>query len=293
MADDFGNLDQLEITVLLEDYAGYDTGLVAQHGLSLLIEARAGKTGWNILFDTGQEAETLLRNMELLGKDPENVDLVFLSHCHYDHTGGLTGFLKASGKSRLPVICHPDSHRLNLALKPAFRSIGMGPANSPGAIEAAGGELVPLSQPLQIMAGVLTSGEIEDKVPFESAPTLSMVTCREGKLEPDRMADDIAMIFILPAGLVVVTGCSHAGIISIIKNAIRLTGIKTILAVVGGFHLVDADDERVGLTVEALGGLSSVSIYTGHCTGLKAEAKLLEQFGGRFNKLRTGMKISF
>ncbi len=293
MDNEYGLLDELAVTVLLEDCAGYDKGLVSQHGLSLLLEARAGSEKKTILFDCGQEPGPVLQNMALLGHKPSAIEIIFLSHCHYDHTGGLTGILEACDKSPVPVICHPSVHRLNIATRPSFRVVGMGPDNSPGAIESAGGKLIPVAVPLPLMKGAVTSGEINERVSFENTPTLSILTIEDGKTVPDRMNDDQSLIFLMRQGLVIVTGCSHAGIISIIKAAVRLTGIEKIAAVVGGFHLVDAGEERIEHTLDALSGLDSTKIYTGHCTGLKAEAKMLLKLKERFRKLHTGMKMQF
>ncbi|MGM0653334.1 MAG: MBL fold metallo-hydrolase, partial [Bacillota bacterium] len=107
MDNDYGKVNSLEITLLLEDYAGYDEGLLAQHGISFLLEAETDEGSKTILFDAGQSAVPVLHNMETLGKDPSAVDLVVLSHCHYDHSGGLVAMLEAIGKKRVPVIAHP------------------------------------------------------------------------------------------------------------------------------------------------------------------------------------------
>ncbi len=86
-------------------------------------------------------------------------------------------------------------------------------------------------------------------------------------------------------------GCSHAGIVSIVKHAIRITGEERVRAVIGGFHLIDASEERIKRTVEEFQKLGVEEVYTGHCTGLRAEAAFLQAYGGRFHKLHSGMVI--
>ncbi len=292
MEDRYGLLEELRITVLIEDYAGYDSGLLGQHGTSILLEASAGQSQNTILFDTGQTAEPVLHNMKLLGKDPAGIDMIVLSHCHFDHTGGLIGILGAGGFARIPVIAHPSIYRANFSLKPKLRSVGMDPESSREAVANKGGELILTEEPLPLMSGVVTSGEIRERAGFEQTPTLSLLTVKNGKMVPDLMADDLSLTFILPRGLVIVTGCSHAGIIGIVNTATRLTGVEHIAAVIGGFHLIDADQERINRTVDELMAVNPDQVFTGHCTGLKAEAKMLERFGDRFRKLHTGMKIT-
>lgn len=291
--NNYGTLNALTVTMLIEDYSGYDEGFLAQHGISFLLEAETVEGSKKILFDTGQSAEPILHNMKMLGKDPSAIDLVILSHCHSDHTGGLVGMLEAIGRKRVPVIAHPAINRSNFVLKPAFKSFGMGPANSAVLIESVGGEMLLVTEPLALAPGIVTTGEITDKIDFEASPTLSMFTLDKGQTISDPMSDDLSLVFILDEGLVIVTGCSHAGVISIIETAVRMTGVERVAAVIGGFHLIDADDARIEATVKKLADYNIDRIYTGHCTGLKAEARLYQAFGKKFKKTHTGIIVKF
>lgn len=289
----YGTLNALTVTMLIEDYSGYDEGFLAQHGISFLLEAETAKGSKKILFDAGQSADPILHNMKMLGKDPSAIDLVVLSHCHSDHTGGLVGMLEAIGRKRVPVIAHPAIYRSNFVLKPAFKSFAMEPSNSAALIESAGGEILLVSEPFALAPGIVTTGEITDKIDFEANPTLAMLTLNDGKTVEDRMPDDLSLVFVLDEGLVIVTGCSHAGVISIIETAVRMTGVERVAAVIGGFHLIDADDARIEATVKKLADYTIGKIYTGHCTGLKAEAGLQQAFGKKFKKTHTGITIKF
>ena len=272
----------MHITVLVEDYSGYESPFLAQHGVSFLVE----KGGKRILFDTGQSAEPVLHNMGLLGIEPGSIDYVFLSHCHYDHTGGLLGILKAIGK-RIPVIAHSEIFRKHFVTKPYLRSVGM-PFRR-GEIEELA-ELYLTPDSIEITEGLYSTGEIRKREDFERA-NIGVYTVKDGRIVGDELLDDMSLVAKTSEGLVVVSGCSHAGIVSIVKHAIRITGEERVKAVIGGFHLIDASEERIKRTVEEFQKLGVEEVYTGHCTGLRAEAAFLQAYGGRFHKLHSGMVI--
>jgi len=116
----------------------------------------------------------------------------------------------------------------------------------------------------------------------------------EGRVVEDVMKDDISLVAnVKGKGIVIVSGCSHAGIVNITKKAIKLTGEEKILAIIGGLHLIDASFDRIRKTVEALKGFDIDMISAGHCTGFKAQVELYKAFGERFIPLHTGMKFEF
>ncbi len=274
----------MRVTVLVEDYSGYESPFLAQHGVSFLIE----KGGRRILFDTGQSAEPVLHNMGLLGVEPGSIDYVFLSHCHYDHTGGLLGILKAIGK-RVPIIAHPMIFRRHFVTRPYLREVGVPFGREE--IESLA-ELYLTADPVEIVEGVYSTGEIREREGFERA-NIGVYTVKDGRIVEDELLDDMSLVAKTSNGPVVISGCSHAGIVGIVKHAVRLTGEKGIRAVIGGFHLIDASGERIERTVREFLKLGVEEVYTGHCTGLRAEAAFLRAYGERFHKLHSGMVIDF
>ena len=269
------------IYTLVEDYSGYESPFLAQHGVSFLIEHKQ-KT---ILFDVGQDAAPILYNMDKLGLDPQEIDYIFLSHCHYDHTGGLLDMLKAIGK-KIPVIAHPLIFRSHVVVKPELKEIGVPFKRK--TIETYG-ELLLIDNPTQIVKDIHSTGEIvrED---FEKG-ILDVYTYEDGNLVKDEMRDDMSTVIATPEGLVIISGCSHAGIVSTVTCATKILGDKRIKAVIGGFHLIHSEKERIVRTVEAFKKLGVETVYTGHCTGLRAEAAFLEAYKEKFIKLHSGCVI--
>lgn len=271
------------IYTLVEDYSGYESPFLAQHGISFLITGR--KT---ILFDVGQKAFPLLYNMDKLGLDPSTIDYIFLSHCHYDHTGGLLDVLKAINK-KIPVIAHSTLFRPHFSEK---QSENVGVPFSRETIQEYG-QLVLRDTPFEIMENVYSTGEITHREDFEkdAIQKLSLYTLENGNPVKDWLMDDMSVVMKTPEGLVIVTGCSHAGVVSIINHAVSMTHEKRIKAVIGGFHLIDAEKEYIEKTAEAFTMQKVQGVYTGHCTGLRAEAIFLELWGERFHKLHSGLVI--
>jgi len=281
-------VDALRVTILAEDSVPYESPFWGQHGFSCLIETYSGDDSQRIVVDVAAYHEALMHNVELAGLDPATVDAVVLTHCHYDHTQGLVKFIKAVGKTELPVVAHPTIFRPNLITEPGLRDVGVPRDDGPEYVREAGGTLVLASNPVQLGFGVTTTGEVPRVTSFED-PGLALCTIEDGKLVPDAMLDDISVVVrVRDQGLVVVTGCSHAGIINILKHVEASFPGEKICGVIGGFHLVEAADERIDKTVEALSGMGMDWVASGHCTGFRAQIALQKAFGESFEPLGAG-----
>lgn len=285
-----GLVDKLQIVTLMDDYSGRGTHFIAQHGISFLLRIYKEDMIRNILFDTGQSSEAIINNMELLGIAPKCIDMIYLSHCHWDHTKGLTGILKEINKD-IPIIAHPDIFRLNYKFNPDLNQIGITAENSKEVIEKNGGQLVLVDKPFEIMPGVVSTGEIERVTSFENTE-IGSYNLKNGELFLDQILDDMSIIInVKDKGIVIVTGCSHAGIINIIKHSIKIAGVKNVWGVIGGLHLVDSSEEQISLVASELSKLNIERIVAGHCTGLPALCTLLTKLGNKFSHLHVGKII--
>ncbi|NLJ80837.1 MAG: MBL fold metallo-hydrolase, partial [Firmicutes bacterium] len=190
---DLGQLDYLKVLVLAENTARPGTNFWGQHGASFLLQAQRGSVKQAILVDVGQSPSVLRHNMDEFGIAPSEVDAVVITHCHYDHTGGIAAFLEKTGKENIPVVGHPDIFRLNFRTVPHLKCRGTDLKDQPSEIEKHGGRLFLTKDPLQLMPGLLTTGEVPRVVGFEQ-PEDTFFTIRQGRIEEDGLEDDVSVV---------------------------------------------------------------------------------------------------
>jgi 7,8-dihydropterin-6-yl-methyl-4-(beta-D-ribofuranosyl)aminobenzene 5'-phosphate synthase len=252
-------------------------GLRAEHGFSALVTVRSGSKSSTLLFDTGASPDGLAVNAERLGIDVGAVRGVVLSHGHYDHAGGFEGLAGLRGRSGLPLTVHPAAWTRRRIALPGGRELEM-PTLSPGALEREGFEVIERRQPsLLADGGILITGEVDRVTEFEHGmPPRHQAWDGRGWQHDAAVIDDQALVVsVRGRGLVVVTGCGHAGVVNIIRHAMRLTGVSRLLAVIGGFHLSGpAFEPVIEPTVAALTDLAPELIVPGHCTGWRAQRTL-------------------
>ncbi|HPS90869.1 MAG TPA: MBL fold metallo-hydrolase [Methanothrix sp.] len=278
-------LQELRLTVVVDSSAQFgNSSLWAQHGLSFFLDLDYGRETMKLLLDTGASPELMLHNADALHIDLSHLDLICISHGHYDHTGGLMGVLERTGH-KICILAHPEIFAPKLKMEPFLKFIG--PPFSRMQAEAAGGILFDCRGPAAIAPGAMTTGEIARLESFEK--TVGFWTVKDGRYCEDSIPDDQALaINIEGKGLVVVTGCAHAGIINTIKYAQKITGTEKLYALIGGFHLNGADETRLDATVQALRRLDPAIVRPGHCTGQKAICRLQEALGDRCRPLAAG-----
>jgi 7,8-dihydropterin-6-yl-methyl-4-(beta-D-ribofuranosyl)aminobenzene 5'-phosphate synthase len=259
------------------------THLLAEHGFSVVVKVTRGDENHTIVMDGGLKAvlpdgsvhTTASFNLRAMSMSLDDIEGIFISHGHFDHTGGIADIIRYCGKKNLPVWIHPDvlSQRW---LCFADKKIKI-PALVQQEIEEAGGLIVKSTQPEFLVQGlILTSGEIERKTDFEKGYPCNFKET-DGELKPDpEIVDDQCLIMNLKnKGLVIITGCAHAGVINSVLHARKITGVKQIYAIMGGFHLEGAFFRPlIKRTVEELQKLKPHRVIPGHCTGYSAMNEL-------------------
>jgi 7,8-dihydropterin-6-yl-methyl-4-(beta-D-ribofuranosyl)aminobenzene 5'-phosphate synthase len=260
----------MKITVLTENMAGGK--FLAEHGLSYLIEHDNQK----ILFDTGH-SDVFLQNARNMNLDiVSGVETIVLSHGHWDHGNGLQ-YLENK-----KLIAHPGAF-IKRYRKGGNKNIGLKFTREELDKKF---QIQTSRKPLDITGKMIFLGEIPRLVDFEPRPTLFVD--ENGK--PDQVLDDSALAIVHRDALFIITGCSHAGICNILEHAKKVTGIKNIKAVLGGFHLSDGNQQTIK-TIEYFREAGVKHVNPSHCTAFSALVKFHEAFGS--DQVKTGMKLNF
>lgn len=276
-------IDELRVTVLAENTARAP-GLLGEHGLAFWIEADRHR----ILFDTGQ-GKVLRHNARQLNVPLDGAEMIVLSHGHFDHTGGLTDALEAN--DRVTVVLHPAALEKKYAKEktPPHRDIGI-PSLSATSLHRKARCLIWSRGPTKLVEGVHVTGEIPRTNDFEDTggPFYRDPACAD----PDPLLDDQALFIETAAGLVVLLGCAHSGVINTLDYIAGLSGRQPLFAVLGGMHLVGAKMPRLEATVALLKQYDVKGVGTAHCTGMPAAAYLWSQLPGRCFECAAGSVFS-
>ncbi len=321
---DFGESSNVSITVLMDNRTDllaksteeveYRSGdpLRAEHGFAALVDLQP--SGARILWDAGATADAVLENMKSLQIDPATIDVIAVSHGHDDHTTGLTTVLRAMERNpkphkwepdvprqelvryaagrRVPVVLHPAAFRERWST-PADRA-WYGPAAPPPRAEwqAAGAEIVLSAGPHRLAPGAWTTGMIP-RASFETAGIPADWSYREGDVwTHDKVEDDQAIVVnVKDKGLVVLSGCAHAGIVNTVNYAREISGRDTILAVIGGFHLAKATDSEIQQTVGEMRKFRPRYVIPCHCSGFTALNAMATALPEAFRQGLVGMKF--
>ncbi len=258
--------------------------ILAEHGLSVLLRLTYGGETHLVLMDAGYTDKALPHNLSYLGLSLEEVELVVMSHGHMDHYGGLVWAVGQIKKKPVPIVIHP-----NAFVTPRFFKLPDGrnlrfPVMDREAVEKAGGSFEEHAEPsLQLDEHLLVTGSVERVTSFEKGMPNAYMKQGDEIVHDDILDDQGCVINVRNEGLVVISGCAHAGIINTIKYARKLTGIDRVLGVIGGFHLSGPVFEPIiPDTIDAMKEINPKRLVPMHCTGWTAikafEAAMPEAF---------------
>ncbi|MDO8870497.1 MAG: MBL fold metallo-hydrolase [Methanobacteriaceae archaeon] len=277
--------DRVEITVLIDNYVDMLLGqnskicqrptfstediFMAEHGLACVIKVFEGCEEHIILMDFGISSKSLLHNAKILNIDLEKIDVTVLSHGHFDHTGGIFEFMNQFNGT--PLIIHPDAF-----LQRRLNNPDVGPVDRPKleeeSLKEAGAVIVKSEGPTWIASDlVMVTGQVERKTSFEKGFPWAEAKI-DGEWIVDPINDDQGIVINLKnKGLIVISGCAHAGIINTVKYSQKIAQNDKVHAVLGGFHLTGPLFESIiQPTIDEMKRINPDYVVPMHCTGWDA-----------------------
>jgi 7,8-dihydropterin-6-yl-methyl-4-(beta-D-ribofuranosyl)aminobenzene 5'-phosphate synthase len=263
----------LHITILSTMLA--DEG-IGEWGFAALVEV----DGHRILFDTGARPETVKENARELKVDLDSVDDVILSHNHDDHVGGLLT-LRRDVKPRRPAALARAHVAPGIfwSRPKASGEEGSGALKIRAEYEALGGRFIEHAGPEQLFPGVWVTGPVPRVYPERNwSSDVGRVLSPAGPVD-DTLPEDMSLVFDTAKGLVVLTGCGHAGIVNTVEHARKSVRAAPLHAVLGGLHLFVLDDERLDWTAGKLREFGLANLIGAHCTGIEAVYRIRDRAG--------------
>jgi 7,8-dihydropterin-6-yl-methyl-4-(beta-D-ribofuranosyl)aminobenzene 5'-phosphate synthase len=270
------------------------TPLEGAHGLSMLVRITQNGVSRSLLFDAGGSTGGLVHNLDCLELNPRDFSCIVLSHGHFDHVLGLVGLEKRLGRLAFPVTIHPDAY-LERGARLQDGSINAIGAPSRQGLRDAGLELIEGTAPSFVLENMaLVTGQVARTNDYETGWP-DHLAMRDGEWTPDpEICDDQGLVInVKGKGLVVLSGCGHAGIINTVTHAQAITGVDRVHAVIGGFHLgPNYFLARVPSVVRDLKALNPSIVAPAHCTGYRAAFAVYSALPDAFVQNTVGTRIT-
>jgi 7,8-dihydropterin-6-yl-methyl-4-(beta-D-ribofuranosyl)aminobenzene 5'-phosphate synthase len=259
----------------------------AHHGLSLLITAHVGGAKHTVLFDTGPEAATFMRNAKILGVDFSEIEAVVLSHGHWDHGAGMIAATEAISKARnrqsVDCFMHPGMFVERAQQLPNGEVLKLESVPATNALADVGANVICTREPQFIAGGAFcVSGEIPRVTPYEIGLPGHVRRGADGQTwEPDPLIMDerFIAVHVKDKGQFIFTACSHAGVVNVLTHARSMFPSVPLYGVMGGFHLAGVTEKIIPDTIADLKQFGLKFLAPGHCTGWRAMSAMTKVFG--------------
>jgi 7,8-dihydropterin-6-yl-methyl-4-(beta-D-ribofuranosyl)aminobenzene 5'-phosphate synthase len=258
--------------------------LIAEHGFSMLVTVTRGGAEHRFLFDAGTSPDGVTENMRRLDIDPSSIEVIVCSHGHFDHTTGIDGLIRALRPVNMPVLIHPHFWRRRRLQLPGREPREL-PTTSRRALTEAGFDIIEERQPSFLFGrSVLITGEVARTTGYEPGfPPQQAWLGDRWRPDPLVLDDQALIISVRDRGLVVITGCGHAGVVNIARYASRLAGGQPLYALLGGFHLGGpAFEPLIPRVLDDLADLNPGVLVPAHCTGWRAQHAMSARFPAAF-----------
>lgn len=278
----------MQLTVLMDNNTLIDRYFIAEPAVSYLIEI----DGHKLLFDTGY-SDAFMKNAAKLGIDLLDVDTLVLSHAHLDHTWGLQHLIQAHAErhfenrptKRPSLIAHPSV--FDRRFIPGLGDIGCLVTEDTVRHYV---DLQLTRQPQWLHPKLLFLGEIERENDFEAGDPIGKIQHEDTEAD-DFLLDDSSLVYQSSQGLVVITGCAHAGICNTVAQAMRICGDDRIVDIIGGFHLLEPTKRQLDLTITYLSDRRPKMLHACHCTDFKSRLALSQV--ADLEEVGVGLKLNF
>ncbi len=293
-------IEEVEIRILADNNVKGGR-IMGEAGFAALVKVRYDDSSeFQFLFDTAGGTPALEHNAKFLkesfGIDLSSIEMIVLSHGHWDHVAGVMKVINLIEKP-VPVLCHPDALQHKILTEDSGKryEIGIHEYFNESELET-NTKVIATKEPYKIADGITTTGVVPRTNDFEklTGNLLRITTSKNGEETIDPVDDDLSIIFRLKDGsAVLLTGCCHSGVVNTVEHVVSLTGSSSVVGIVGGLHLHDASKERLTKTIEHLGKYPLTTVAPCHCTGLKGRAALMYAFEEHFKDVGAGSVLKF
>ena len=269
--------------------------LIAEHGFSMLVTITKAGREHRVLFDAGASPDGVVENMRRLDIDPTSIEAIVCSHGHFDHTTGLDGLRRVLGPTGMPVLIHPHFWRRRRVQLPGRAPFEL-PTTSATALREVGFDIIENQQPSFLLdRSVLITGEVPRVSGYEPGfPIQQAFIDQVWQPDPLVLDDQALIVNVAGKGLIVISGCGHAGMVNISRYARRLTGQQPLHALLGGFHLNGPIFEPlIPRVLDDLALLDPQVLVPAHCTGWRAQHAMAARFGEAFVPNSIGTRFTF